>query len=130
MSKKTNIDSIIAYILIQKLITPITKSKAYEMKLVNSSGRVVKEPENKKEEDALTLLDRSTFKLKRLIGSKIPELNAFIYLNSSPDLRNKIIVNGDIENRSEIKRLKKDIKTLQEDYQIPLEDMITILLQD
>jgi hypothetical protein len=122
------IDSIIAYIVLKKLITPITQSKAYKLKLINASGRVTKEPTTREEKEALTLLDKIVFKLKRLLGSKLQELNPFLYLYNSPDMYNKLIVNGDIKNRAEIKRIEKDIKSLQENYHISKEDILAILV--
>jgi hypothetical protein len=124
---KTNTDAVIAYIILKKLVTPITQTKAYELKLVNSSGRVEKVPETKQEKDALTILDKLIFKIKRMLGSKLQEFNSFLYLHASPEMYSKIVVNGDIKNRAEIKRIQKDIKMLQEDYQITTSEMITAL---
>ena len=115
--QRENVDNIISYILIKKLVTPITRTKSYQLKLVNNAGRVIKEPESEQERHALTVLDRLIFKLKRLLGGKLINLNSFLYLSTlSNDFYNKIVVKGSIESRAEIIRIKKDIQKLAEKY--------------
>ena len=115
--QRENVDNIISYILIKKLVTPITRTKSYQLKLVNNAGRVIKEPETEAERHALTVLDRLIFKLKRLLGGKLINLNSFLYLSTlSNDFYNKIVVKGSIESRAEIIRIKKDIQKLAEKY--------------
>jgi len=114
---REEIDNIISYILIKKLVSPITKSKAYSLKLINNAGRVIKEPETEEERHALTVLDRLIFKLKRLLGGKLINLNSFLYLSTlSNDFYNKLVVKGSIEQRAEIIRIKQDIQKLAEKY--------------
>jgi hypothetical protein len=128
---RDNIDTILSYILIKKLVTPITKTMAFKMKLVNAAGKVVKEPQTDKEHEALTLLDRVTFKLKRLLGSKLLNLNNFLYVSTlSNDFYNKLVVRGTIKQRAEILRITKDVKKLQEAYQMNPEEMVYSILQE
>jgi len=116
-NQRENIDNIISYILIKKLVTPITRTKTYSLGLVNNAGRVIKEPETEAERHALTVLDKLVFKLKRLLGSKLINLNSFLYLSTlSNDFYNKIVVKGSIGQRAEIIRIKKDIQKLAEKY--------------
>jgi len=129
MRQRDNIDNIISYILIKKLVTPIVKTKAYQLGLVNSAGRVMKNPESEEERHALTVLDRLIFKLKRLLGSKLINLNSFLYLSTlKNDFYNKIVVKGSIDQRAEIIRIKKDIQRLAEKYDMNDQQLMDTLI--
>lgn len=126
-----NIDSIISYLLIRKLICPIIKSKAYQLGLVDITGKVIKEPSNPTEESALTVLDKLVFKLKRLLGTKLLVLNKFMYINSlNNSMYDKLNVKGNINQRTEIKKMINDIKNLQESNNINEEELIYSLLTE
>jgi hypothetical protein len=126
---KENIDNIITYIFIKKLVTPITKSAAYRMGLVNNAGRMVKKAETPEEKNAFTLLDKLIFKLKRLLGSKLINLNSFLYLTTlSNDFYNKLISRGSVNQRAEIIRIKRDMEKLSEKYDTDIDGLIETLM--
>jgi hypothetical protein len=128
---KSNIDTIISYLLIKKFVQPIVRSDAYKLKLVNGAGKVIKEPSNSREEEALTLLDRLVFKLKRLLGNRLLNLNNFLYLQTiNNDFYSKLVVRGTIKQRSEIKRIAKDVKGIKEKYDLNNDDLIYSLLKE
>lgn len=128
---KSNVDTIMSYILVKKLVTPIVRSDAYKMKLINSAGKVIKEPKTDKEHEALTLLDRIVFKLKRLLGSKLLNLNNFLYLQTiNNDFYNKLVVRGTIKQRAEIKRIARDVKGIKEKYDLETEEVIYSILKE
>lgn len=110
LEQKENIDNILTYILIQKLVTPIIKHPAYAMGLVNSAGRVIRKPVTVAERMALTTFDKIIFKLKRLLGGKLLNLNNFLYMSTmNNDMYNKLIVRGSINQRAEILRIIRDV---------------------
>ena len=124
--ENSNIDSILTYILIKKLVTPIVKTKAYDLGLVDTAGHLIKKPESEDEKSALTVFDKFIFKLKRLLGSKLTNLHRFLYLQTlNNDFYSKIIVKGSVENRAEIQRIKKGIDALSEQFNT---DLINILM--
>jgi len=128
---KSNVDAIMSFIFIKKLVTPIVRTEAYKLNLVNSAGKVIKEPQTDKENEALTLLDRIVFKLKRLLGNKILNLNNFLYLQTiNNDFYNKLVVRGTIKQRAEILRIAKDVKGIQEKYNIDTEELICSLIKE
>lgn len=128
---KSNVDTIMSYIIIKKLVTPITRTDAYKMNLVNASGKVIKEPQNDKEHASLTLLDRIVFKLKRLLGNKLLNLNNFLYFQTvNNDFYNKLVVRGTIKQRAEIERIARDVKGIKEKYNLETEDLICSLLNE
>ena len=45
------IDDVLSFILIRKLVTPVTKTRAYKLGLVDGLGRVIKEPETAAREE-------------------------------------------------------------------------------
>jgi hypothetical protein len=131
MSDKSNIDSVLTYILVKKLVTPIAKTKAYKMGLVDAVGKTIKSPETDEEEESLTLFDKFIFKLKRVLGAKISLLNRFLYLQTlNNDFYNKLIVRGSVEQRAEIKRIENDIKVLESKYGISFDDYLLGLLSE
>jgi len=127
-----DIDSIISFIFLKKLMTPITKSKAYALDLVDSVGRVIKEPETIEEKNALTLLDKTIFKIKRLLGTKLMQLHAFLYLQTlnANTFYNKLVAKGSVESKAEIKRIKKDIGKIAENYGCDINDLIHIMITE
>lgn len=129
--QKDRIDNILSFLVIKKLVTPITKTDAYKMGLVDSTGRLVKSPETEEEKSALTLFDKFMFKVKRLLGPKVSQLNNFLYVQTlNNDFYNSLIVRGNVEKRAEIKRITKDIQKVSEKYDCPIEDVVAILLQE
>jgi hypothetical protein len=128
---KNNIDSLIVFILIKKLVTPIVNTKAYKLKLVDKSGKVIKKQISNEEKNALTILDKFIFKLKRLLGSKITLLNKFLYLKTlNIDIYQKLLVRGNVEQRAEIIRINKDIENLQEKYKMSMEDLAMVMINE
>lgn len=128
---RSEVDTIISYILVKKLVTPIVRTDAYKLKLVNATGKVIKEPQTDKEHEALTLADRIVFKLKRLLGSKLLNLNNFLYLQTiNNNFYNKLVVRGTIKQRAEILRIAKDVKGIKEKYNMNTEEVIYSLLKE
>ena len=129
--QKPEIDTIISFIFMKKIVTPIIKTQAFKLKLVNSAGKVIKEPSTDKEHEALTLLDRIIFKLKRLMGGKLVNLNNFLYLQTiNNDFYSKLILRGTAQQKAEIKRIAKDVKEIQEKYSLDTESVIYSLLTE
>ena len=126
--KHEQIDDVLSFILIRKLVTPVTKTKAYKLGLVDGLGRVIKEPETAAEKKALTTHDRLIFKLRRMLGSKISQLNNFLYIQTiTSDYYSNLVLKGGIEQRSIVKRLKKDVQLNSTEHDL---DDIDYLLDD
>ncbi|MEM4260892.1 MAG: hypothetical protein QXG00_06650 [Candidatus Woesearchaeota archaeon] len=128
---KVDLDNIMVFLFIKKLMTPINQTKAYQLKLVNEAGRLIKVPTTNEEKQALTLLDRFIFKVKRLLADKLTQLNNFMYIQTmNNDFYNRIVVNGSINQRAEIQRIEKDLNYLQEKYDCKLEDILSLLITE
>ena len=128
---KSNVDAIMSFILIKKLVTPIAQSPAYKLGLVDAAGKVVREPKTDKENEDLTLMDRIVFKLKRLLGNRLLNLNNFLYLATiNNDFYNRLVVRGTVKQRAEIIRIAKDVKGIQEKYNINTEELICSLIKE
>jgi hypothetical protein len=127
----SNLDSVITYVILKKLSTPIIKSPAYLLGLVNASGKKIKNVSTEEEKLALTVLDELIFWIKRSIGGKISSLNQFIYTsNSGNNFYNKLQVIGNIDQRSEIIRIKKDLQRLSEKYNMTSDDLLKHLIAE
>lgn len=128
-SKKTDVDALVTYLFLKKLMTPVFSTAAYKMKLIDNAGRVIKEPQTSQEKDALTLLDKLIFKIKRLLGNRVANLYNFLYLQTlGMNAYNNIIVLGSAGQRAEMKRISKDFKRLQESTDMSSEDVIYNLM--
>lgn len=68
MIKDSANNSIVQAYLIKKLSEPITDTKAYQLKLVNEDGIIIKKPETVEEMSALTSIDKYIFDLKTILG--------------------------------------------------------------
>jgi hypothetical protein len=128
--KLQTIDAVVVLLIIKKLITPVIRTDAYKVGLVNSVGMVIRTPNNDSEKAMLTLLDRFVFKLKRLLGTKLVQLNDFLYVQSSPNVYNQLQPSGNLEQRAEVIRISKDITRLQEQYKCDREYLVNVLLNE
>lgn len=131
--EKITTDSVLTFIFLKKLMTPITKSLAFRLELVDSSGRLIKKPTNEKEEAALTLLDKLIFKIKRLLRTKLTQLHSFLYLQtlgSEQSFYAKIIVKGSVDSRAEIKRIKKDLDKIAENYDMDTGELLSLMIHE
>jgi hypothetical protein len=115
IDKKEKVDGVVTYMVLKKLLTPVVKTKAYKLGLVNHNGKILKEPETDEEKEALTILDKIMFKIKRLLGPKTSNLNIFLYLQSmEKDFTDNIVVMGNADQRTEVRRIKRDMERLIE----------------
>ena len=124
------IDDVLSFILIRKLVTPVARTKAYKLGLVDGLGRVIKEPETATEKKALTTHDRLIFKLRRMLGSRITQLNNFLYIQTiGSDYYSNLVIKGGIEQRGAVKKLKRDIPLKLNSTEHDLDD-VDYLLDD
>lgn len=122
-----NLDNVIAFLVIKKLVTPIEKTDAYSLGLVDKQGKILRNPETDEEKYALTTLDKFMFKLKRLLGGKIMQLNNFLYLHTiNSSLHRNLFVRGNVEQRSEIKRVKQGLDKLSEELEMPIDKILRL----
>ena len=125
------IDKIVSFIVMKRLITPIKKSDAFKLGLIDRSGKIIKQPTTDEEKNSLSELDKLIFKLKNLMGSRLAQLNTFMYLQSSQaDFSNSIIVTGGIEKRGIVKRVLDDLNSLFEKYDITQEEFFNGVLNE
>ena len=126
-NQKAKIDDVLTFLTIKRLVTPISKTNAFNMGLVDTLGKTIKVPETDEEKEALTLLDKFIFKVKRLLGGKLAHLNNFLFVQTlGNDFYNQLVVKSSIDQRAEIKRLRTDIQKLEEKYN--LDDILPLLI--
>jgi hypothetical protein len=109
------VDKVILYSLLKKLVTPIKKTEAFKKGLIDINGTMIKSPETDDEKEAYTVLDQFIFRLRDLMGAKLAKLYKFLYLaNYDDSLIKKLVVKGDVTHRQEIKRIEKEISKFTE----------------
>ncbi len=129
--QRERVDDILSFAVIKKLVTPIKKTNAYKLGLVDSVGKIIRNPTTDEEHMALTLFDKFIFKLKRLLGSKISQLNNFLFVHTlNNDFYNNLIVKGGIEKKAEIKRIRRDIDKLSEKYDIDVDELLIYMIHE
>ena len=122
-----NLDNVIAFIVIKKLVIPVEKTDVFKIGLVDQTGKLVKSPETDEEKASLTTLDKFIFKLKRLLGAKLSQLNNFMYLHTiNSSLHRNLFVRGNVEQRAEIKRVQRGLERLGEDLDMSVDEIIKI----
>lgn len=122
---KTKSDAVVAFAFLKRLLESVVNSDAYKMKLVDSSGNIIKEPETEKEKAALTVLDQIVFKLRRMLGTKIMDFNKLLYLlQVSDNYINNLSLKDSKTEKSEITRLKKDIAKMNENEYIRVVELL------
>ena len=62
------VDTVVAYRLLRMLATPIERSDAFRLGLVDKDGKKIKEPLSQQELDAYSLLQRFIFKVQRALS--------------------------------------------------------------
>jgi hypothetical protein len=130
-SKKADVDALVTYIFLKNLMTPVFNTDAYRLKLIDSAGRVIREPQTDKEKQALTLLTRLILKIRRLLGTRVANLYNFLYLQTlGQNMYNNVIVMGTMAQKAEIKRVQKDFRRLQESYDMSFDDIVYTLMTE
>jgi len=128
---RKRIDDALSFLTIKKLVTPVSKTPAFKMGLVGQDGRIIRQPETEEENNSLTLFDKFIFKVRRLLGGKISQLNNFMYVQTlDNNFYNNLIVKGAIERRASIQRVKKDIDKLTEKHNISVEDLLMYMIHE
>jgi hypothetical protein len=69
------IDTVVAYRILRMLATPIERSEAFKLGLVDKDGKKIKEPLSQQELNATSLLQRFVFKVQRAL-TRSPDRNA------------------------------------------------------
>lgn len=113
MSTKSQSDALVAFVFLRRLLTLVKDTQAYKLGLVDSSGKVRRFPKTGEEVDSLTVLDQVAFKMRRLLGTKMSQLNKLLYLvNMADNSMNRL--NSPNFDKEELERLKREINSLGE----------------
>ena len=78
-------DALVVAVIVRKLLKPITSTEAYKLGLIDSKGKRIRKPENSKEKESYTILDKFIFKLKSILGHRVSILSTFLLLLSDID---------------------------------------------
>lgn len=132
MQDKVEIDSVLTFLFLKKLMTHVVKTKAYNMGLINENGYLVKQPETQEEKEAVTLLDKTIWKIRRLLGTKLGSLRSFLWLQThdSNKFYANLILKGSAEKKSEIRRIKKSVSKVAEQHNCSVDDLLYTILQE
>ena len=69
------VDTVLAYRLLKMLATPINKSDAYNLGVIDANGKKIKEPTTSQEKDSYTILNRFIFKVQKAL-TKSPDMSS------------------------------------------------------
>lgn len=125
------VNDLLSFFVMKKLIMPIYKTDAYKLGIIDRMGKMIKNPETKEEKLAYGSFDKLMFKLKRLLGNKIGQLNNFMYVQSTvSDFYDNLIVLGSVEKRAIVKRIKQDMEKLFEKYDMDRDAYLKYLVME
>ena len=114
-SRKERTSDIMMAVMLRKLLKPAASSKAFQYGLINSKGQQIRDPKTQAEKDSITSLDKLVWKIQRMLGAKINELQMFSYLNSFPEeIENYLYTTSSVWQRSQVTRAKVDLKKLDQ----------------
>jgi hypothetical protein len=87
---KENIaDTIIAWMIFRKLLRNAKDTDAYKLKLIDKDFKILRKPKGRKEEEAMTVLDKLIFRIQHLLGPKITLIAYTGLMLSSVDAQKK-----------------------------------------
>jgi len=69
------VDAVVAYRILRMLATPIERSDAFRMGIIDKEGEKLKDPQSSEELDSYSLLQRFVFKVQKAL-MKSPDRNA------------------------------------------------------
>ena len=91
------VDSVIAFRILQKLVTPFENTEAFRLGIIDKKGNELKkmrELNTVEERDAYTLLDRLVFRLKKIINKVPIENKKLLSLAAAYALIREELANG------------------------------------
>lgn len=110
-SLKEKSDNIIAFAFLKRLMMNFSDTESFKLGLINSSGKVIRHPQSQKEIENFTVLDQLAIKIRRMLGTKINDLNNFLYVANLPNnYVNNLKLNNSNSGKAEIKRIKKSLQ--------------------
>lgn len=132
MQDRVEIDSVLTFLFLKKLMTPIPNTKAYEMGLINDIGHLIREPETQEEKEAITLLDKTIWKIRRLLGSKLGSLRSFVWLQThdSNKFYANLVLKGSAEKKASIKKIRRDVERVAETNGCTVDELLYTVLQE
>lgn len=79
-------DLIIVGVFVKRLLTPIKKTKAFKLGLIDEKGKKLRKPQTREERNSFTVLDKLIFKIKKLVGHRVANLATFMLILSDADI--------------------------------------------
>jgi len=86
LDTRTKIEDQLAYQLMQLIVRDPMDTKAFDMGLIDNQGKIIREPETDEEEAELTLLDKTTFYIRRLLAGKVNRMKNFATIHMTGDI--------------------------------------------
>jgi len=67
------VDAVVAYRILRMLATPIERSDAFRMGIIDKDGEKLKDPQSSEELDSYSLLQRFVFKVQKALMKSLIE---------------------------------------------------------
>ena len=132
LTNEDKVKSVVSFIMLKQLLQPISKHDAYKLDIVDSKGKLKREPETEEEKKSYTLFDKLIFKIKTLLGSRLSQLNRFVWLQTvlDDDFFKNMVVTGGLEKRAAVTRVKQDIERLLEKHDLGYDEFYNMLIAE
>jgi hypothetical protein len=109
------IDNILVYIFLKSITTIPSKTKAFKLGLIDKNGKLVRNPANQQEEDAISNLDLLMFKLREWLKPRMSCLMSVNWLSSAMGdirLQNCLTNTESLSKQYIIHRLNDELDTI------------------
>lgn len=120
----------LSFLFISRLLQPVKKTNAFKLGLVDSEGKILREPDTEDEEMELTLLDKTIFHLQRTLKGKLNRLQDFMFVHITEEpVADRLILRGSLKERAQLRVVKNKIdKHLKEDLDVDFDEYLVMCL--
>lgn len=110
-----DIDNILVFIFLKSITTIPTKTKAYKLGLINKNGELIRSPETKQEQDAISNLDLLMFKLREWLRPKmycLASVNWIRGLYNDKRIQNYLMNTDFVSRQYVVRRLNDELNDI------------------
>lgn len=109
------VDNVLVFVFLKALTTIPARTKAFKLGLIDVTGKLIKKPTTKEEEDCISNLDLLMFKMRQWLLPKLPYLSTVSWVKSTANdirLQNYFSNTESAARQYMVKRINADLERL------------------
>lgn len=111
-SHNNDVDNVLCYIVLKAILTYPTKTKAYKLGLIDSVGRLIKQPETEEEKKSISNFDILMYQMRRYLGGRFQYFMPLNWLQATGNTYRIQNLFGNIGAASRMAIVKRTIQDL------------------